>query len=134
MKGRTLICITIVLGVSMLQDVRGGKTVSEKKLKSWGLRNEDVYKKDINFEKVSLKDNGNLTKHEKELGELLEVIQFVINNTINNHEFRMFLIKRFLHNYVKQATAYLNTIKELKMLMDPSAAKEDEKKDRAMQS
>jgi hypothetical protein len=31
------------------------------------------------------------------------------------------------------ATAYLNTIKELKMLMDPRAAKEDEKKDRAMQ-
>ncbi|KAF0773476.1 ACYPI43360 protein [Aphis craccivora] len=134
MKGRTLICITIVLGVSMLQDVRGGKTVTDKKLKNWTEKKGDVYDNQMNFGEVDLKDNVELKKHGNELEDLLEVIQYVITNTINNREFRMFLIKRFLHNYVKDASEYLDKVKELKRSMDPKAAKKDDEKDKAMKS
>ncbi|XP_025200818.1 uncharacterized protein LOC112598534 [Melanaphis sacchari] len=134
MKGRTLICIIIVLGVSMLQDVRGGKTVSDKKLKKWSEKNGDIHNDGMNFKKVNLNDNAQLKERGNELEDLLEVIQYVITNSINDKEFRMFLIKRFLHNYVKQASKYLNTIKKLKKLMDPKAAQEDDKKDKAMES
>jgi len=80
--------------------------VTDKKLKNWTEKNEDVYNDQMNFGKVNLKDNVELKEHGNELKDLLEVIQYVITNTINNREFRMFLIKRFLHNYVKDGTKY----------------------------
>ncbi|XP_027846742.2 uncharacterized protein LOC114126898 [Aphis gossypii] len=132
MKGRTLICITIVLGVSMLQDVRGGKTVTDKKLKNWTEKKKDIYNNEMDLGEVNLKDNVKLKEHGNELQDLLEVIQYVITNTINNREFRMFLIKRFLHNYVKDASKYLDKVKELKRKMDPIEAKNDDDKDKAM--
>ncbi|NP_001155940.1 uncharacterized protein LOC100302326 precursor [Acyrthosiphon pisum] len=130
----TLICISIVLCVSMLQDVRGGKTVSEKKLNKWSAKNEDVNKEDINIRNLNLKKNKALNKHRNKLQDLLEVIQYVITDAINNKEFRTFMIKRFLHNYVPQASKYLDTIKELKRKMDPKAAEEDDNKDEAMKN
>ncbi|CAI6345874.1 unnamed protein product [Macrosiphum euphorbiae] len=134
MKAGALICITIVLCVSMLQDVRGGKNVSQKKLNKWSANNGDVNKKDINLQNLNLKKNKALNEHRHELQDLLEVIQYVITDAINNREFRTFMIKRFLHNYVPQASEYLNSIKELKKKMDPKAAKEDDKKDEAMKN
>lgn len=80
--------------------------MTDKKLKNWTEKNEDVYNDQMNFGKVNLKDNVELKEHGNELKDLLEVIQYVITNTINNREFRMFLIKRFLHNYVKDGTKY----------------------------
>jgi len=80
--------------------------VSDKKLKNWSEKNEDVNKNVINLGKVNLKDNKELKKHGNELKDLLEVIQYVITNAINNNEFRLFLVKRFLHNYVKQGTTH----------------------------
>ncbi|KAL5243310.1 hypothetical protein ACI65C_010720 [Semiaphis heraclei] len=134
MKVETLICLTIVLGISMMQEADGGKTVSEQKLKNWGKKNEEVSKKEINLKEVSLKKNKELNKYRDELEDLLEVIQYVITNAINNQEFRTFMIKRFLHNYIPQASEYLDTIKNLKKKMNPKAAKEDEKKDEAMKN
>jgi len=80
--------------------------VTDKKLKNWTEKKGDVYDNQMNFGEVDLKDNVELKKHGNELEDLLEVIQYVITNTINNREFRMFLIKRFLHNYVKDGTKY----------------------------
>jgi len=81
--------------------------VSEKKLKRWSERNdEDVNKNDISFSKTSFKKNKALKKHRNELGDLLEVIQYVITDAVNNREFRTFMIKRFLHNYVPQGTKH----------------------------
>ncbi|XP_060868952.1 uncharacterized protein LOC132943844 [Metopolophium dirhodum] len=134
MKAGALICITIVLCVSMLQGVHGGKNVSEKKLNKWSAKNEDVNQKDINIRNLNLKKIKALKEHRNELQDLLEVIQYVITDAINNKEFRTFMIKRFLHNYVPQASKYLNTIKELKKKMDPKAAEEDDKKDEAMKN
>lgn len=89
-----------------VQDVRGGKTVTDKKLKNWTEKKEDVYNDNMKLGEVDLKNNAKLKKYGNELKDLLEVIQYVITNTINNREFRMFLIKRFLHNYVKDGTKY----------------------------
>jgi len=80
--------------------------VSEKKLKNWGQKNEEVSKKAINLKKVNLKKNKGLNKHRDELEDLLEVIQYVITDAINNQEFRTFMIKRFLHNYIPQGIIY----------------------------
>lgn len=80
--------------------------MTDKKLKNWTEKKGDVYDNQMNFGEVDLKDNVELKKHGNELEDLLEVIQYVITNTINNREFRMFLIKRFLHNYVKDGTKY----------------------------
>lgn len=77
--------------------------MSDKKLKNWTDKNGDGVDNDkIVLEKINLKDNKHLMKQGDELKDLLEVIQFIITNSINNKEFRMFMIKRFLHNYVKQ--------------------------------
>lgn len=89
-----------------VQDVRGGKNVSEKKLNKWSANNGDVNKKDINLKNLSLKKNKALNEHRHELQDLLEVIQYVITDAINNKEFRTFMIKRFLHNYVPQGKKY----------------------------
>ncbi|KAL4130833.1 hypothetical protein QTP88_008212 [Uroleucon formosanum] len=134
MKAGALICITIVLGVLMLQDVRGGKTVSDKKLKRWTDNYKDPNKNNINIKGVNLKKIKSLNEHRNELKDLLKIIQYVITNSINNSEFRTFMIKRFLHNYIPQVTEYLDTIKELKKKMDPKAAQEDEKKNEAMKN
>jgi len=80
--------------------------VTDKKLKNWTEKNGDIYNDEMNVEKVDLKNNNKLKKYGDELGDLLEVIQYVITNTLNNKEFRMFLIKRFLHNYVKDGKQY----------------------------
>lgn len=80
--------------------------MSEQKLKNWGKKNEEVSKKEINLKEVSLKKNKELNKYRDELEDLLEVIQYVITNAINNQEFRTFMIKRFLHNYIPQGTIY----------------------------
>lgn len=42
-----------------------------------------------------------------ELEKLIDVIQYVITNAINNREFRLFMTKRFLHNYVPQGNALI---------------------------
>lgn len=80
--------------------------MTDKKLKNWTEKKGDVYNDQMNLGGVDLKDNVELKKHGNELEDLLEVIQYVITNTINNREFRMFLIKRFLHNYVKDGKKY----------------------------
>lgn len=80
--------------------------MTDKKLKNWTEKNGDIYNDEMNVEKVDLKNNNKLKKYGDELGDLLEVIQYVITNTLNNKEFRMFLIKRFLHNYVKDGKQY----------------------------
>lgn len=80
--------------------------MSDKKLQNWGKGNADINKKTINLRRINLKKNDQLQKRGHELRDLLEVIQYVITDAINNQEFRTFLIKRFLHNYVPQGTKY----------------------------
>lgn len=46
-------------------------------------------------------DSGKIKNGDK-VEDLIEVIQYVITNMFNNQEFRTFMIKRFLHNYVSQ--------------------------------
>jgi len=80
--------------------------VSEKKLNKWSAKNADVNQKDINIRNLNLKKNKALQEHRNEIQDLLEVIQYVITDAINNKEFRTFMIKRFLHNYVPQGKKY----------------------------
>jgi len=76
-------------------------------LNKWIAKNEDVNKKDINIRNLNLKKNKSLNEHRNELQDLLEVIQYVITDAMNNKEFRTFMIKRFLHNYVPQGKKIL---------------------------
>lgn len=80
--------------------------MSGKKLKRWTENNENLKKKDINVEGVNLKKIKALNEHRNELKDLLKIIQYVITNSINNSEFRTFMIKRFLHNYIPQGKKY----------------------------
>jgi len=80
--------------------------VTDKKLSNWSQNKKDVLKKDINLNKDNLNEIKELDKYRNELSDLLEVIQYVITNAINNQEFRTFMIKRFLRNYVPQGTSF----------------------------
>lgn len=54
------------------------------------------------MKKFKLKNYPGKLKKEDKVEDLIEVIQYVITNTFNNQEFRTFMIKRFLHNYVSE--------------------------------
>lgn len=58
---------------------------------------------DTNLETADVKTNPKLAGN-GDIQDLLEVIQYVITDALNNKEFRQFMIKRFLHNYVPQST------------------------------
>lgn len=83
-----------------MQDVNGGNNVSKKKLQKWDQTIKDM-DRGSNFENIDLKTNQKLPE-KGDLQDLLEVIQYVITDAFNNKEFRQFMIKRFLHNYVPQ--------------------------------
>ncbi|VVC31867.1 Hypothetical protein CINCED_3A010141 [Cinara cedri] len=137
MKVGTLMCIAVVfIGVSMLQYVNGGKKVTDKKLENWiEKKDKDNYEKKTSpYELDDLKSEPEIPKHGKELLDMLEVIQYIITDVFNNKEFRKFMIKRFLHNYVPHATDFLKRINKLKMEMDPKSAKIDEQRDEKMKN
>lgn len=78
--------------------------MSENKLKKWSVDNNGLKKEDMNLGNISLKNNPDITNKGDEMTRLIEVIQYVISDAFNNEEFRMFMIKRFLHNYLPQGT------------------------------
>lgn len=80
--------------------------MSDKKLKRWTDNYKDPNKNNINIKGVNLKKIKSLNEHRNELKDLLKIIQYVITNSINNSEFRTFMIKRFLHNYIPQGKKY----------------------------
>lgn len=85
-----------------VQNVDGGKRVSEKKLANWS--NKNKHKDDVSLKTVDLKNNPEIVEQGNDLGDLLAVIQYIITDVLNNNEFRQFIIKRFLHNSVPQST------------------------------
>lgn len=86
-----------------LQDtVDGDKSVSNKKMKQWSDESNILNKDDINIGAVDVKNNPELAEKGGEMERLIEVIQFVVTDAFNTDEFRKFIIKRFLHNYLPQ--------------------------------
>ena len=77
--------------------------MTEKKLKSWSENN--VNDEENNLKRINLKKNKDIIESNISK-KLINIIQYVVTNTFNNSEFRTFLIKRFLHNYVRQGTKY----------------------------
>ncbi|XP_025406692.1 uncharacterized protein LOC112680723 isoform X2 [Sipha flava] len=133
MKAAALMsCIAITLSVAM--DVCGSKSVSNKELNMWTVDNKDMGVPNMGIQQDEIKNSLRKTGKLDELGDLLEVVQYIIVDSLNNSEFRSFMIKRFLHNYTSQASSYLDKIKKLKKKMNPVAANADDEKDRAMKN
>lgn len=76
----------------------GGKLVDEKKLDRWVGKTDNNMK----FKKNNLNIKFDESKYN--LGNLIEVIQYVIVDAVNTDEFHAFMVKRFLHNYIPQGT------------------------------
>ncbi|XP_025406691.1 uncharacterized protein LOC112680723 isoform X1 [Sipha flava] len=135
MKAAALMsCIAITLSVAMVKDVCGSKSVSNKELNMWTVDNKDMGVPNMGIQQDEIKNSLRKTGKLDELGDLLEVVQYIIVDSLNNSEFRSFMIKRFLHNYTSQASSYLDKIKKLKKKMNPVAANADDEKDRAMKN
>lgn len=71
-------------------------------MEKWSNNNDTLNNEKINIEAVDVKNNPELAEQGKEIEDLIEVIQFVVTDSFNNDEFRTFMIKRFLHNYLPQ--------------------------------
>lgn len=87
------------------QDVCGGKTVSNTKLENWTAKNKNVGgpKMDV-VNRDEIKKAVKTTGQTDEMSDLLEVIQYIIIEALNNSEYRSFMVKRYLHNYIPQGT------------------------------
>lgn len=97
--------------------MRGSNTVSSAKLERW-TKNKNIDGSKVGVEKSEIRNSvKDATGKPEELSDLLEVIQYIIIDALNNSEYRSFMIKRFLHNYVRQGTlsktfySFINTEK-----------------------
>lgn len=71
-------------------------------MKKWSDESNILKKDEMNIGAVDVKNDPKLVGKKDEMEGLIEVIQFVVTDSFNNDEFRMFIIKRFLHNYLPQ--------------------------------
>ncbi|XP_050424194.1 uncharacterized protein LOC126835567 [Adelges cooleyi] len=142
MKPNESIAFIAVLSQIMLQCALCGNVkkvlVEDKKVDNWNKKrpvNNELKMGNVDIDRVTSNikaQDPNISYSNNGLKDLLQIIQYVVVDVFNNTEFRTFMTKRFLHNYVRQADPYFRKIKNVTKLIDSKPAKTDAKIDMNM--